>query len=305
MTMSAASDCNCACATPTVTNIPGSTGATGAAGTNGTNGINAFTTLTTGFSLPGAPGAAGLQAFGSTAWMAINQIILISDPNGTDFGSFRVGTIPDGTHANLTWLNYPGDAIFGTALAALSRVVPVGVKPALAVALPAAFTDSTNGTATAGGTLAAGVGIFTIAIPLASLVTGIGTLAIDLLTSYVPGYRFALKKFDWVTTVVGTGPGASQSFNLAIGATNVTGGVVNPVLASTNIIGAVTAGSAISALNIGTAANAISIKLAAGGTVFTAGGGYFLIQIQNLDVADAVANLNASINSIKAAVNFP
>ena len=61
-----------------------------------------------------------------------------------------------------------------------------------------------------------------------------------------------------------------------------------------------TNGTAVTAANTGTATDNISIEMAAGGTVFTAGAGYFLIKIQNLDTADAVASLNASITAINA-----
>lgn len=291
-----ATNCACPCPDPTVTEIPGAVGATGADGADGTNGVNAFTTLTTGFNLPGAPGVAGLQAFGVTSWMSENQVIIISDPNGTDYAHFQVNSIPNGTQANLTWLDYPGDAVLGTPLAALSTVSPAGLIPVFSP--PANLTDSTTGTP--GATLAAGVGISTLIHPLTSLVTGLGALAIDLLTGYVPGYRFKILALDFITTVAGTGAGASQVFNLEIGATNVTGGVCTVTLASTVAIGQLTSGTLVTAANVGTAADAISLEMAAGGTVFTAGAGYFLVKIQNMDTADAAASLNASINAINA-----
>lgn len=128
-----------------------------------------------------------------------------------------------------------------------------------------------------------GSGIYNLTIPLTSLVTGLGTSAVDVLTNLTVGHKFKLLSFDWVTTVAGTGSGATQSFNLEIGTTNVTGGVVNPTLASTATIGSVTAGTAITANNVGSETDTLSIELAAGGTVFTAGGGYFRILVQNLE----------------------
>lgn len=165
----------------------------------------------------------------------------------------------------------------------------------------AAITDNTTG-ASSGTTLAAGVGVNTITIPLTSLVTGLGTSAIDLLTNYTPGYRFKLLAFDFVTTVAGTGSGASQVFNLEIGTTNVTGGALTVNLTSTNTIGKISSGTAITADNVGTASDTLSIEMAASGTVFTAGAGYFVIKIQNMDTADAFAALVRQGNETRASL---
>jgi hypothetical protein len=166
-------------------------------------------------------------------------------------------------------------------------------------AAQAALTDSTGGTAST--TLAATTGITTITIPLTSLATGLSTSAIDLLTNYTPGYAFKILKVDWVTTVAGTGSSASQVFNLEIGTTNLTGGVVTATLASTATIGSITAGTAVTANNTGTASDNFSIEMAAGGTVFTAGAGYFVIEIQNLDTVNTAASITRLLNEIRAA----
>jgi len=166
-----------------------------------------------------------------------------------------------------------------------------------AAAVVAALTDNTTGV-TGTTTLAAGVGVETLTIPLTSLATGLSTAAIDLLTEIIPGYRFKVLSFQFVTTVAGTGSGASQVFNLEIESTNVTGGVLTVTLASTDTIGKVTSGTAITANNTGTAAQKLSIEMASGGTVFTAGAGYFVIEIQNMDTADAVAGIAAKIAAI-------
>jgi hypothetical protein len=152
----------------------------------------------------------------------------------------------------------------------------------------ATLTNSTTGSSST-TIMAAGAGRSTITIPLSSLVTGLSTSAVDLLTNFTPGYKFKVLAFDFVTTVAGTGTSASQTFNLEIGTTNVTGGSLNVTLASTDTIGKVTAGTAVTAANTGTAADTLSIEMAASGTVFTAGGGYFVITIQNMDTADALA----------------
>lgn len=153
------------------------------------------------------------------------------------------------------------------------------------------FTDNTTGTES--DTLAAGVGIETIIHPLTSLATGLSTSAIDLMTARVVGYKFKILSWGFCTTVAGTGAGASQTFNLEIGTTDLTGGSLNVTLASTSDIGELTNATAITAANTGTAADTISIEMAASGTVFTAGAGYFFIRIQNMDTADAIASLAA------------
>jgi len=164
----------------------------------------------------------------------------------------------------------------------------------------AALTDSTGGTA--GTALAAGVGVVPVTIPLTSLATGLSTSAIDLLTGYTPGFRFKILSLAFVTTVAGTGTDASQVFNLEIGSTNVTGGVLTLTLASQATIGTVTAATAITAANTGSASDTISLEMAAGGTVFTAGAGYFILRIQNLDTADAVASQASLGNAIRSAL---
>jgi hypothetical protein len=296
--MSAPSNCNCPCPNPEVVTIPGAPGEAGENGTNGTNGVNAFTVLSAAVTIP-AIGATVIASVGVSSWAGIGQVAFLSD--GTDWGHFEVISKPSSTSIELEFLGYPGDASPTAEIGLGGTVSPSGDLPVLAAPLPTAFTDNTGGTAS--DTLAAGVGVSTLTIPLTSLATGLSTLAIDLLTGYVPGYAFKLLSFDFVTTVAGTGAGASQTFNLEIGSTNVTGGSLNVTLASTDTIGEVTAGTAITAANVGTAADAISIEMAAGGTVFTAGAGYFVIKIQNMDTANAVASLAEHVDDLIASLS--
>lgn len=160
---------------------------------------------------------------------------------------------------------------------------------ALRAVVAGGITNSTGGSAST--TLAAGVGIYNLTIPLTSLATGLSTSAIDLMTNITVGHKFKVLDFYFVTTVAGTGSGASQTFNLEIGTTNLTGGSLNVTLSSTDTIGKVTASSAITAANTGTASDTLSLEMAASGTVFTAGAGYFVIRIQNMDIADAISSL--------------
>jgi len=290
--MSAASDCNCACPTPTITEIPGSTGATGAAGTNGTNGVNAYT-LTAGVAGPFDKGDTVAFTVDSTAWASVGLVIYVEDA-----GYFEV-TIVAANQFTGVYLDVAANAD-ATSIANDKLVSPAGPQFAPA-ALPAAvvYTALTAAGAVNNLAVAAGVGNSTLTIPLTSLATGLGALAIDLLTDYVIDYKFKILKFDFVTTVAGTGAGASQIFNLEISGVNVTN-TLTVNLASTAAIGQKSIGSPnpIVALNDGAAGANISIEMAAGGTVFTAGAGYFLIEIQNMDTADAVASLSDHVNDL-------
>lgn len=161
----------------------------------------------------------------------------------------------------------------------------------------AAITDSTGGTAST--ELAATVGVYKLSVPLTSLATGLSTSAIDLATSITIGHAFKVLSFEFVTTVAGTGSGASQTFNLEIGTTNLTGGSLNVTLASTDTIGEVTSATAITAANTGAADATLSIEMAASGTVFTAGAGYFLITVQNMDTVNALASIVRQSNALR------
>lgn len=161
-----------------------------------------------------------------------------------------------------------------------------------------AITDSTTGTAAT--TAAAGTGVQTLAIPIQ--LAAMTTAAADLVTNYTPGYKFKILAVDFVTTTLGTGSGASQTLNLEIGTTNVTGGVVNATLGSTDTLGKLTAGTTVTAANTGTVSDTLSVEVATGGTVFTAGSGILLVKIQNMDTADAHASELRLVNAIRAAL---
>ena len=162
-----------------------------------------------------------------------------------------------------------------------------------------ALTDSTGGTAAT--TLTSGVGIQVFTIPLSSLATGLSTSALDVTNGITPGFAGKLLRIDFVTTIVGAGSGASQVFNLAINSTATTGGVVTVNLTGTNTIGKVTAGTAITAAQTFTSTDTISLKMAASGTVFTSGAGYFLVSVQNLETVNAFSSLARLANELRAA----
>lgn len=146
------------------------------------------------------------------------------------------------------------------------------------------FTDNSGGTAST--TIAAGVGISTLVfyVEAASLANG------DVMTEYVPGYAFKILAFDArCAKVVSTGAKAA-TLNLEIETTNVTGGAI--ALAGTYAIGAVQAGTAVTAANTGTAAQKLSIE-AASVTAFVEGAFWLIVSIQNMDTVNAIASLAA------------
>jgi len=172
----------------------------------------------------------------------------------------------------------------------------IAEKPEIAALVD--LTDSTTGTAT--DTLAATVGVMTVSIPLQ--LAAMTTSAADLITAYTPGYAFELLSLEFVTTTIGAGASASQVLNLEIGTTNVTGGVLTILLADTDVLGEKKAATAITAANVGTASDTISLEVAASGTVFTAGAGFLLLKLRNMDTVNAVASLGAKIDAVIAAL---
>lgn len=180
----------------------------------------------------------------------------------------------------------------------LANALPIEIADLRVVGPITSLTDSSGGTAA--DTIAATVGIQTIAIPiqLASMTTS----AADLMTNYVPGFAFELLSAEFVTTTIGTGTSASQVLNLEIGTTNVTGGALTIALADTDTLGEKKAATAITAANVGTASDTLSIEVAAGGTAFTAGAGYVLIKLRNLDTVNAIKSLSTKINETLAAL---
>lgn len=151
-----------------------------------------------------------------------------------------------------------------------------------------------NSTGTAGDTIAASVGESTVAIPITlASITGAG----DVLTNYTPGYKFKLLGASFAVAVPVTTAAKAATLNLEIGTTNVTGGEIALTSANCTPLGALVAGSAITAANTGSATDTISVE-AASVTAFAEGSGYLLLNIQNMDTADAVASMAAKINTM-------
>lgn len=157
----------------------------------------------------------------------------------------------------------------------------------------AAITDSTTGTAA--NTAAAGTGVITLAfhVNLASLAAN-G----DVLTDYVPGYKFKILAVDFRVCKAVTTAAKAASINLEIVSTDLTGGVVALTSANCTPAGVAVAGSAVTAANTGTAAQAFSIEVS-GVTAFVEGDGWILVKIQNMDSADAFASILQRTNKFR------
>ncbi len=290
--MSATTNCDCACSDPTITEIPGSPGENGEPGADGSNGVNAYATLSIPGTIPAIVGQSQTYTVNNSSWMAIGQKIFVGDSatsGGLKQGTFEVLTLPSSTSVELTWLQYPDDSAGGSALVAGVIFSPTGPIPVFSP--PADLTDNTTGTP--GASLAAGVGVSTLVffISATSIANG------DLMSDYVPGYRFKLLSFDARCATPVTTGAKTATLNLEINSVNVTGGSL--VLAGTYAQGAAQAGTAITAANTGTVGQAFSIE-AATVTAFIEGAFWLFIKIQNLDSADAVASLNTSITAINA-----
>lgn len=304
--MSATTNCACPCPTPEIVTVPGAPGTDGTTGTAGTNGINAYTTTTTPtFNLPGAPGPTGLINVAVSSWMAIDQIIIISDPTVVgNLGHFQVLTIPSSTGVTLQWLQYPTDAVPGTPITSGSQVSPAGVFTQ-AAPLPTAITYTGISAAPVSAVnnlnIQAGVGMSVIGINHTWIG---GTAAAESATNFIVGFKFRIVSWAWITDFAITGGGGSRVANLEINATDV--GTV-PSTCTVTTAGAATPGAvvvatAVAGANTGTATDTISVEIAAGGTALTAGGGQWMILIQNMDTADSVAHLSEAVNNLITAL---
>jgi len=291
--MSAGTECNCACPTPEITQIPGSPGTNGTTGAQGTDGISSFTLTTSPINLPVAPGPTGLVGFVTTAWMAVGQVVFISD--GVDWGHFRVLTIPTPFSATLQWLNYAGDSVPTSVIDFGAKAVASGTEPLLAAPLP---TPVDYSTLTALGAvdnlaIAAGVGRYKLVIPF----TVIGLVAASsVITSQPIGHKFRIVDWSFVVAVPITG--GPRNFNMRIDAVPV--GTVPSVLAipASPTIGTVILGAAVTGAQTGNSGQNFSIDLLAGGTAFGVGSGAFIVTVQNMETADAVANLSKHTNDL-------
>ena len=183
-------------------------------------------------------------------------------------------------------MNMGVQSAVGSNLASLLSAAPAQV---------AVLTDSSTGD-TAASAIAAGFGVYAVSFPV-TLPVG-GTTAVDQLTAFTPGHKFKILKWAYVEAVPTTGTTSSRVYNMEIGTTDVgTSASTVTITTASAAAGRVIAGTAVSGANTGTSTDTISIEVAASGTTHNAGSGAFVVTIQNMDTADAMATLVAKMKT--------
>jgi hypothetical protein len=295
--MSDTPGCSSCCEDPVVTQVPGTSGEDGTAGSNGADGVSAFT-LTAGTAGPFDKGDTTTVSVGSTAMLFVGQVLAIEDVNDPAPGYFSVAAINSSVSVSLLYLDISANSDAAT-IASGKVVAPAGPSYTPG-ALPTAFTDNSGGTLS--NAINAGVGIQTIAIPVTLAVGGTG--AADALTTYIFGHAFKILGWTYVTAVAGA-TGLNRIFNMEINAVDVSTVVSTITLsaANTGTVGTRVDGGAVSGAQTGAAGDSFSIEVAAGGTAFTAGSGFFIVSVQNLDTRDALASLADHTNNLITALS--
>lgn len=132
--MSTLNDCCTPCPSVTAVNVPG------------TPGQNAFTTTTTATTLP-AQNNTVIVAVANCQWMAVGQIVFISD--GTHLGTFSVASTPVSpfTSVSLKFLLYTGDSAPAVIIASGATVTPAGIQAN--ITYPTSVANGGTGAATA------------------------------------------------------------------------------------------------------------------------------------------------------------
>lgn len=181
--------------------------------------------------------------------------------------------------------------------------VPQTAVTLTASAVAAVTTDSTGGATAAAA--AQGVGMYSLVIPVPTDLTALSGGGVDVATGIVIPHKFAIDSWEFITTVAGTGAGASLVFNLEIGAVDVgtVASTCTVTLAGTDTIGKRTAGTAVSGANTGAADATLSLEVAESGTAFTAGSGYFVVWVKNMDVADAMTAMLEDLAALRTGIN--
>lgn len=144
------------------------------------------------------------------------------------------------------------------------------------------ITNSTGATLAAGSRVSIYIDVadgnevlvLTVPVNLASVTT-----TQDILTTLYPGVAGTIEYFAFVVNIPVTTGSKLASFNLEIGTTNVTGGVIALTSANATPMGAVVESSAITAANTLAVNSALSIE-AASVTAFSEGSGEFVIRIR-------------------------
>lgn len=117
--------------------------------------------------------------------------------------------------------------------------------------------------------------VVSIPITLANI-TGAG----DVVTTWTPGFAGRIEALNFVVTTAVTTAAKLATLNAEIGTTNVTGGLVALTSANCTPLGAVVAGTAVTAANSFGAADTVSIE-AASVTAFSEGAGVLLITVSS------------------------
>lgn len=109
----------------------------------------------------------------------------------------------------------------------------------------------------------------------------------DVITGWTPGFAGKILSVDFATTVAVTTGSKRADFNLEIGTTDVTGGVVSVTSAAATPKGTIIAGTAITGANTFAATDTISVE-AANVTAHAEGKGILLVKVQNLDTINEI-----------------
>ena len=98
----------------------------------------------------------------------------------------------------------------------------------------------------------------------------------DVLATFTPGFNGRVKKVEFATTVPVTTAAKRADFNLEIGTTNLTGGVVSVTSAAATPLGAIIAGTAVTGANAFKSTDTISVE-AASVTAHAEGAGLLIV----------------------------
>ncbi len=286
--MSQANLNQCCCPSTEVVEIPGSPGTDGAAGTAGAPAFSVLvqaTFQTTGFGAVTITGS-------SNIWVAIGEYIFVSD-QGTKWGTMKVTALPaGGTQITGIWQNFSGEQTAGSITTGI--ITPSG--PPFAVgALPTAFTDNTGGVAS--NTMATGVGVSTLTfwVDLTTLTNA------DILTAYTVGYAFKILSVAFGVHKAVTTGAKLATITPSITGVATTGGILSLTSANCTPKGVVVPASAVTGTNSGSASDTISLTASAV-TAFIEGNGWIIIEIKNMDAANAFASISAHTNTLIAAL---
>lgn len=143
--------CEETCPCPTTVQVPGPAGADGVNGANGTNGDNAWTTFTSDFPIP-AEGASAAAAVGSTAFMAIDDIVYAAKSDGSVVAYLQAVAIGGPTSVTLENIENTASGIYavnsapGQIFTTGSKIVPAGIQGPTGILSGAAAGGDLKGT---------------------------------------------------------------------------------------------------------------------------------------------------------------